>query len=97
MDREECYLTTVGMVAVGRGLSLHRLNVMYRDPRFGTYATRCGRWLKSLSDMKVDYLEPTRVCQQCFGRTGAAFYIRSDRFVVVQFFDQMVLDAVLDV
>lgn len=93
MDRHHYYPAQVGMISVGVG-SLHRIpHPDYKDPRFNTSATGCGRWIKSLPNMKIDYLKPTRICQICFKRKGVGSYTALERFVVVEFFEQEALDV----
>lgn len=95
MDRQQLSPSDVGLIHYGGGVSLHRFNPAHTfvDPLFGTSVTNCGRWLKRDFALRVDFLSITPVCRVCFRRPGAAYYIASDRFVVVEFFDQVVLDV----
>lgn len=96
MDRQLRSPDEVGMIAYGgQGLSLHRITLHYKDPRYNTMPTGCGRWIKSFTASGVDYLDPTRVCRICFGRPGAAFFNSVlDPNVIIEFFDQTVLDGI---
>lgn len=93
MDRQQFLPVEVGMIAhtLGSTLRLHLIHDTDCQPWSVGF---CGRVVKSLSDLHLDYLGPTALCRKCFARTGAAFYLPADRYVIIEFFDQSVIPYV---
>lgn len=97
MDRQLHHPAGVGFTnhpvfaSRGKGPKLHK--AIYGSDREWT-RSRCGRQIKTLIGWHIDSLGPASICRKCFRRPGAALFPLADLDVIVEFFDQGVLDGI---
>lgn len=86
MDRSTIPPSMVGVI------TLPPVRIHQRNP-YDDHRSLCGKKMRTLSEMRVDFLQPRPLCLRCFGRAGTISYTSSDRNAVIEFHMQEKLDV----
>lgn len=90
MDEEQIPPSQVGVTALPPK-KIHRW-----DPAGymgGYYYSECGRKMHTLTELRVDFLQPRPLCLRCFKRAGTISYSSSDRNAVIEYHVQEKMDV----